>query len=126
MLAPTFSTYVYACVWDYALVLDRPALVQAQNQPLSQEAVGQLRSHFNEQPPTFGWPGSTQHRFACKDCAILIWDGEGQADWFVGADDATSLEAALCAVWDLDGVGQSLYDCDEIGKSVLDRIRGGA
>lgn len=126
MQAPTFSAYIYSCVWDYSVVLDLPALVQAQNGPLSEEAVGELRRHFSEKPSTFGWPGSTQHRFADKECAILIWAGEGQADWFVGAGDEKSLESAVRAVWKIDDVGRSLYDCSVIGKAVLDRIRGGA
>src|SRR5262245_43388201 len=126
MQAPTFSAYVYSCVWDYSVVMDQRALVQAQNEPLSEEAVGELRRHFSEQPPTFGWPGSTQHRFAGNQCAILIWAGEGQADWFVGACDAKSLEHALRVVWNLDGVGPALYDCTELGKAALDGTRAGA
>ena len=124
--APTFSAYIHACVWDYVLVFDQPALVQSQNGPLSSEALRQLREGFTEQPRTFSWPGSTQHRFAGEKNAILIWAGEDQADWFVGARDAKSLEAALRIVWNLDGVGQCLYDCTVIGKAVLDKIRGGA
>ena len=31
--AATFSDYVYSCVWDYAVVFAKPALVQAQNAP---------------------------------------------------------------------------------------------
>jgi len=126
MQATTFSAYVYACVWDYASVMDQPALVQAQNEPLSEEAVGELRRQFSQHPPTFGWPGSTQHRFAGKECAILIWAAEGQADWFVGAREAKSLETALRAVWNVDNVGLALYDCSDIGKAVLEKIRGGA
>ena len=126
MQAATFSTYVYSCVWDYALVMDQPALVQAQNELLSEDAVGQLRRHFSEQSPTHGWPGSTQHRFAGKHCAILIWAAEGQADWLVGARDVKSLEEALRIIWDFDGVGRALYDCTEPGKAALDVIRGGA
>ena len=122
--APTFSAYVQACVWDYALVLDQPALVQAQNEPLSSDAINELSRSFSEQLRTFGWPGSTQHRFAGKDQAILIWSGDNQADWFVGARDEASLELALRAVWNLDGVGESFYDCSEVGKQVLDKIRG--
>ena len=125
MQAPTFSAYVFSCVWDYALVLDQPALVQAQYEPLSRESLEQLRNRYTEQPPTFGWPGSTQFRFVGKDHAILIWSAEDQADWFVGSRDSKSLESALRAVWELDNVGQSFYDCDEIGKMVLDRIRNG-
>jgi hypothetical protein len=133
MQAPTFSAYIYACVWDYAFVLGQPGLVQAQNRQLSPEGYSRLQALFSEQPPTFGWPGSTQRRFAGKDHALLIWDsvgedvwdGEGQADWFVGAHDATSLESALRALWGIDEVGQSFYDCSSIGKSVLQRIKSG-
>ncbi len=126
MQAPTFSAYVYSCVWDYTLVLGQPALVQAQNGPLSSEGAERLRSQFTEQSPTFGWPGSAQHRFVGKDHAVLIWAGEGQADWFVGAADARALESALRSVWNIDAVGPSFYDCSEIGRAVLEKIRSGA
>ena len=124
--APTFTAHVYACVWDYLLVLDQAGLVQAQNEPLSTEAINELRRCFSEQARTFGWPGNTQHRFTGEDQAILIWSGEYQADWFVGARDEPSMESALRAIWNLDGVGQSLYDCSGLGKAVLERIDGGA
>jgi hypothetical protein len=106
--------------------MDQPALVQAQNGPLSETATGELRRRFSEQPATFGWPGRTQLRFAGINQAILIWAGEDQADWFVGAGDAGSLESAVRAIWNLDAVGESLYDCSDIGKAVLGRIRGEA
>jgi hypothetical protein len=121
--APTFSAHVYACVWDYALVVGQPALVQAQNQPLSSEAVNRLRVRFAEQAPTFGWPGSVQYRFAGSNHAVLIWSAEAQADWFIGAGDASSLDLALRALWTFDRVGRALYDCSEIGKAVLESIR---
>jgi hypothetical protein len=124
ILAQTFSEYIYTCVWDYGFVLEQPALVQAQNDPLSPEAHFHLLEQFNVEPRTHGWPGNTQHRFARDDRAILIWAGDRQADWFVGASDANSLEEVLRTVWDLDGVGESFYDCTEIGKAVLERIRG--
>jgi len=126
MHAPTFSAYLHAGVWDYTFVLDQAALVQAQNEPLSAKAVGQLRLRFREHQSTCGWPGNTQHRFAGNGHAILIWAGARHADWFVGARDAESLEAALRNVWNLDAVGQQFYDCSEIAKAVLNRVRGEA
>lgn len=121
--APRFSTYVYACVWDYQVVLRRPGLVAAQNGPISPQALRALASLFDEQPRTSGWPGDAQYRFAGRRHGVLIRSSEGQADWFVGADDGPSLEAALRLVWDLDGVGRSSYDCSEIGREVLARLR---
>ena len=56
---------------------------------------------------------------------MLIWSSNGQADWFIAADDAASLEEALRAVWNIDGVGQRLYECSEIGSGVLARLEAG-
>lgn len=124
--APTFSAYVYACVWDYKVVFGQPALAQAQNEPLSAEAIADLEMAFVAQPKTYGWPGSTQYRFAGNNHAVLIWAADGQADWFVGACDERSLESALRKVWQLNDVGKSFYDCSEIAKGVLARLRGQA
>ena len=123
-LAETFSTYVYTCVWDYHVVLARPALVQAQNAPLSQRAIEALRGILEERPRTYGWPGSGQYRFDGGDCGVLIWTtGDQTSDWFVGARDAASLERALRLVWELDGLGESLYGCSEIGEETLARLK---
>lgn len=125
-LAEKFSTYVYTCVWDYHVVLRRPALVQAQNAPLSPQALHTLQGLFGERPRTFGWPGCAQHRFAGDQHGILIWaTKDQQADWFVGAADAISLESALRLVWDLDAVGEAFYDCSETAKVILAKLKAG-
>lgn len=118
-LATTFSGYVYSCVWDYAVVFAKPALVQAQNDPLTDHAISKLTADFSEHIQTYAWPGSKQFRFSRDRQAILIWSAENQADWFVAADDADALRSALQTVWQFDAVGQSFYDCSEIGKTVL-------
>jgi hypothetical protein len=121
--ASTFSQYVRACVWDYKMVLSQPALVQAQNAPLSFEAIHELDQALHAGPRTFGWPGSTQYRFAGNDYALLIWSAASQADWFVGGRDEASLESVLRRTWHLDRVGESFYPCGEIGKRVLAKFR---
>jgi len=124
LVAPTFSAYVFSCLWDYQQVLGRPALLQAQNAPLSSTAHDALAAAFTEELQTHGWPGSAQYRFGNAVAAILIWSGDEQADWFIGSSDAVSLESAARAVWDLDAVGPSLYECSQIGTAVLEKIRG--
>ncbi|MDM8006045.1 MAG: SMI1/KNR4 family protein [Phycisphaerae bacterium] len=119
----SFSDYVYSCVWDYRVVFQQPAVVQAQNDPLSAVAVETLTGKFRQQLRTHGWPGSTQYRFQGDRQGILIWAGQEQADWFIAASDAESLRAALEAVWDIDSVGHCLYDCSEIGRTVLAEMR---
>lgn len=120
--APTFSAYVYACVWDHREILGRPALVQAQNGKLSRAALERLRREFEPEIVTYGWPGNVQYRFVGKQAALLIWDSDDQADWFIAGADSTSLEAAIKTVWDIDNVGGALYECSEIGKVVLARL----
>jgi len=123
-LAQNFSTYVYTCVWDYHVVLSRPALVQAQNCSLSLEALRELQGIFDERPRTFGWPGSVQYRFDGRQHGILIWSTQDQqADWKVGAADANSLESVLRQIWQLDGIGESFYECSKIAKVVLANLK---
>lgn len=123
LFSPAFSQYVFSCVWDYRMVFFKPALVQAQNQVLSQEALEKLRGLFRQEIQTHSWPGSANHRFSNEHGAVLIWASEQQADWFVGASDANGLELTLRAVWGLDDVGSSLYKISDIGKEVLGRFR---
>lgn len=126
-LAPKFSTYVWTCVWDYHVVLGQPALVQAQNGPITAQALQSLGAVFVEQPRTFGWPGSVQYRFAGSQHGVLIWSTTDEsADWFVGAADVRSLHAALRVVWDLDGVGKAFYECCEMAGEVLRKLQAGA
>jgi hypothetical protein len=124
--APTFSAYVYACVWDYRLIFGRPAVVCAQNCVLSPAALGALRAEFSEEIRTYGWPGDTQYRFIKDMAAILIWSSDDQSDWYIASPDAEALQSALASVWDLDEVGKALYGWTQMGKSALEKIRGKA
>jgi hypothetical protein len=83
-----------------------------------------LQGLFDQRPRTFGWPGSVQYRFDGGRHGVLIWSSEHeQADWFVGAADANSLESALRLVWRLDEIGASLYACAKIGQVTLAKLK---
>lgn len=123
LLASSFSRYVYSCVWDYQMVFGQPGLVQAQNHALSAEARVKLEDLFRQELKTHGWPRSTQYRFHKNGQAILVWDGPRQADWYIAGSTAEALESALIAVWNLDDVGKSFYDCSVLGKETLQKIR---
>ena len=119
LLSPTFSQYVYSCVWDYRMVFLKPALVQAQNWALSDAGLKELRALFCQEVQTKGWPGNTQYRFCNEHGAILIWASENQADWFVAACDANGFALTLKVVWGLDNVGAAFYGISDLGKEVL-------
>jgi hypothetical protein len=54
LLSPAFSAYVYACVWDYEVVLGQPVLVQAQNGPITPSTIDSLGNTFKKELRTFG------------------------------------------------------------------------
>lgn len=109
VLASTFSAYVRTCIWDYKVVLQQAALLQAQGGPLSPVAVQQLESICRPEPMTRGWPGSTQYRFQGDGFAILIWSSEDQADWFLSGESEASLQEGRRAIAHIDKIGQAFY-----------------
>jgi len=117
--ASTFSEHLYAWMWDYAMVLTRDPLIQAQNKPLSGAALEFLKANFDVCPETYGWPGRTQHRFSRRDQRILIWASEDQADWWLAADEEESLKNLIASVSHCDDVGRSFWSNSEPGESIL-------
>jgi hypothetical protein len=116
---PTFSEHLYAWMWDYALVLTREPLIQAQNRPVTEAALSFLKENLDIGPETYGWPGHTQYRFSKGDQRILIWASEGQADWWLTADREESLVNLIDKVRHCDQVGQSLWSNSERAESIL-------
>jgi hypothetical protein len=106
----TFSAYVKTCIWDYKKVLNQPELIEAQNAPLSSDAVAELERILRHETRTFGWPGHTQYRFYVEDFSLLIWASEKQSDWHLGALNKSSLESGLQKIKHLDDVGDKFYD----------------
>lgn len=123
--ADTFSAYVYASIWDWGTVLNPDPLIQAQNAPLSEEALSWLRRHFTPELETHGWPGHTQYRFRSPGQRILIWAAHDQADWWLAANNVAELSRLVKRIWSLDAVGTSLWSHSEMGESVLKRARSG-
>jgi hypothetical protein len=124
-----FSRHLYACAWDYSTWIkqlrnDNELLIQAQNKPLSQEALSFLTEHFEAELVTHGWPGDTQYRFVKGDQRILIWASRNQADWHLTAETESSLEGLVNSVFPLDGVVSALWSHTEKGESLLKRIQG--
>jgi hypothetical protein len=116
---PTFSEHLYAWMWDWAKVLTKDLLVQAQNEPASATALAFLRDNYDVGPETYGWPGHTQYRFSKNDQRILIWAGDDQADWWMTADREESLRSLIETVRHCDQVGQSLWSNSERAESLL-------
>ncbi len=122
-LARNLSTYVYSCVWDYHVVLRRPALVQAQNGPISPAVApgsGGAVRRGAEDIRLAGQRAVSFRRESARDSHLVIGGSGGLVR---GAADAASLEAAMRLVWELDAVGESLYAGSTIGGEILTRLR---
>lgn len=120
--ANSFSDYVYSCFWDWGLVLNSPR-VQAQNGPISPEALDFLRGNFAAELETYGWPGDTQYRFFTPDQRILIWESKQQADWWLSADSDDALVRLVARLWRVDDLGTSLWASDDADEYILQRAR---
>jgi hypothetical protein len=103
----TFAEHLHAWMWDFAKVLQQDLLLQTQNQPLSESAIGRLRHQFESGPSTLGWPGRAQYRFARDGQRILIWANDDQSDWFLAADTKDGLRALLATVREWDHLGDA-------------------
>jgi hypothetical protein len=121
--ADHFSDYVFTCVWDYVFVLRGEILIQAQNDPIRDDALIELRKNFKAITTTFGWPGHTQYRFERGNWHLLIWASDEQADWFLTAMDSAAITDAMTFVWNIDNVGKSFWSNDEEGEQLVKGLR---
>jgi hypothetical protein len=120
--ASSFSTFIACQIWDHDRTAERIG-VQALASELSADDLEYLRHRFRERPATHGWPGRTSFRFEREDAHILVWDGEGQADWWISAFSEEALTAAIRKVWGCGDLQTSLWSNDERGARVLQRLR---
>lgn len=117
--ADRFSIFVNTIVCDW---IDSIHLC-AQDTPLADKDLGFLREHFTEGYSTYNWPAKQSYRFRQQDQYILVWAGEDQTDWHLAADSADSLYELVRTVWHCGSLSDSLYEADELGSIVLERMR---
>jgi len=68
-----------------------------------------LRHRFEEGPQTYGWPGDTNYRFYNTRSRLLLWDGDGQCDWWILPRSAELAAAALDEIEEIAGIGDGVY-----------------
>jgi hypothetical protein len=126
--AERFSTFMACQAWDHAEIWDEAGeriLLQAQDEPLSDDDLAFLRSRFDEAPTTHGWPGDNQYRFERGDHRVLVWDGEEQADWWITATSEDDLAELATELWECGNLHASLWSNDNRGETVLEQLRHG-
>lgn len=120
--AASFSTFIACQVWDYEKV-HSGVLLAAQATELSPTDLGFLRHRFRERTTTHGWPTKNIFRFERDDARVIVWDGDGQADWWISAPSEESMTALAGELWTCADLSTSLYSVDERGERALRALR---
>jgi hypothetical protein len=108
--------YIASRRWD-AVCLNA-ALLQAQAEPIDDRTLGALRAAWQEQWITFGWPGMRNRRFQQGRVRLMLWDGEGQCDWWVSGP-VDDLRRVLPALRGMSNLRSALWSNDESGVALL-------
>ena len=117
--ADRFSIFINTIVCDW---MDSIRLC-AQDTPLTDQDLEFLRGQFKEGYSTYNWPAKISYRFRQRDQYILLWAGEDQTDWHLAADNVDSLYELVMTVWHCGSLSDSLYETDDLGSIVLERMR---
>jgi hypothetical protein len=116
--AASFSTFIACQMWDHDRSSERIG-VQAQASELSPDDVKYLRHRFRERPMTHGWPAKNTFRFEREEAHVLVWDGDGQADWWISAISEQALTDVIREVWCCGDLQASLWSNNDRGTRLL-------
>jgi len=100
--AATFSEFTYVRVFDFDGWCEEDRSLLETRGPLQETTIRWLESSFVSEPQSVGWPGATTYRFSTSLGRIIIWSGEGQADWILTAPSSAALDQLklqVNAVW---------------------------
>jgi hypothetical protein len=120
--AASFSTFIACQIWDYEKV-HSGVLLAAQAGELAQVDLELLRPSFREKTTTHGWPTKNIFRFERADGRVIVWDGDGQADWWISAHSEENIAALARELWSCGDLSTSMYGLDERGERVLRSLR---
>jgi hypothetical protein len=120
--ASTFSSFIACQVWDHPEEDERVRLA-AQAVELSPHDLAEMRRRFCERATTHGWPTTNIFRFERDDARVLIWDADGQADWWLSAESDVNVTALARELWAMGNLKSSLYGIDKRGDAILSLLR---
>lgn len=120
--AASFSTFIACQVWDYEKV-HSGVLLTAQASELAAVDLELLRRRFREKTTTHGWPTKNIFRFEREDARVIVWDGDGQADWWISAHSEENIAALAGELWGCGDLCTSLYGVEERGERIVRLLR---
>ncbi len=115
------DAFVAARRWD-GRCLCQGTLLQAGTVELSDESDAFLRTSYNEQPETHGWPLSVQRRFERDAVHILLHSSPVECWWWISAPNSGLLEPTLRELMELPELRSLLWSNDDAGIELLQRV----
>lgn len=120
LCSPGFSEWVYG-VARGSLIMERVRF-QAQAAALSEQDLKFLQAEFQGGGHTYAWPGAINYQFLGRWGDLIIWTGDGQADWFLAPHNGSE-RLLLEQLWQCGDLASSLYGMDEAAKGWLEALR---
>jgi hypothetical protein len=107
LMAPTFTQCLTCQVEDKRLL--EATSFAAQAPELDDAALAFLRRNFSEGQRTFAWPGETNYRFSNDRSQLLLWNTDGQCDWWISLVPGAGVNDALDELAVISGLAHALY-----------------
>ncbi len=125
--ADRFSDWLACQVEDASLL--ETYWFTAKGPPLDDVVLVQLHERFSAGTQTSCWPGSWNYRLQNEHVRLLLWNSDGQCDWWVAPKSANVAFAALDDIEAIAGIGRSLTapkdEHGEVLRAWLERGRDG-
>lgn len=115
--AGSFSAWL-SCQVEDAILRDACTFA-AQAPELDDAGLQMLRCSFAEGQRTYAWPGRVNYRFSNADGKLLLWNWQGQCDWWISTAPDVSACDVLDKVRSLPGLADALYSLDHRGSTAL-------
>lgn len=123
--ADTLDDFAAAWAWDLVR-LNRKPLIQAQAIELDPISEAYLRDRLRPATPTWGWPTRRTLRWESDDgLTVLLWDQDGQCDWFISAPGGDVLREWLEHLLPLSDLASSAWSNEDAGEELLADLRSG-
>ena len=115
--ADRFSDWLACQVEDTSLL--ESYWFNARGEPLDDVVLVQLHERFSAGTQTSCWPGSWNYRFQNEHVRLLLWNSEGQCDWWIAPRSADTAMAALDEIDAIAAIGRSLNAPKDEHREVL-------
>jgi hypothetical protein len=107
LMADNFTDWLTCQAEDHRLL--RSASFAAQAPELDGDGLQLLRRSFQEGLATFAWPGRVNYRFSNSRSRLILWNNEGQCDWWIALAPGASIDDALEELSIFPGLADGLY-----------------